>query len=189
MNDDATKWPLWIRELILEPKRLPLVATLLRFFAAVIVSIAALVVLRIPLAKLVARLADSSVASWSQLLGPIAWPLAAAIAFLALRAPLAQFLAGLGSRVTKLSLFQVELELSQAKAQPLVSVSLEQIRQPNVSVLLSDSAASIFQQLAIPGSADYAVVDLGNGEEWLTSAQVDRSSYKESGGSIRAHVW
>jgi hypothetical protein len=105
---------------------------------------------------------------WVGLAGALAWPIAAIAIALAFRKPLSQFLSGLSGRVTKLSAFKVELELAtapSAAAGPL----LDDIRSATTSAEIADSTRMMLEQAQSTMPADFAVIDLGAGEEWLTS--------------------
>jgi hypothetical protein len=110
----------------------------------------------------------SSSEPWVGLTSALAWPIAAIAIALAFRDPLGRFLIGVAGRVTKLSAFKVELELTatpSAAASPL----LDDIRSATTSASISDSSRMMLEQAQSTMPADYAVIDLGAGEEWLTS--------------------
>jgi len=115
--------------------------------------------------------ANTSVADPNPLLGlvtALAWPVAALCIALAFRDPLTEFLKAVGSRVTKLSVFKVELELVPAKSGASTPL-FDEIRTLASYAELSDSSKAMLAQIQISSPADYAVIDLGKGEEWLTS--------------------
>lgn len=105
---------------------------------------------------------------WVGLASALAWPIAAIAIALAFRNPLGSFLSGLAGRVTKLSAFKVELELTAAPA-AATSPLLDDIRNATTSASISDSSRMMLEQAQSTMPADYAVIDLGAGEEWLTS--------------------
>lgn len=100
-----------------------------------------------------------------ELVKAVAWPVAAILAAVMFYQPLSRFLEAVGARATKLSIFKVEVELLSG-AKPSASPSLEDIKSPEFA-LVGDSSRSLFQQDATP--ADYALIDIGDGDEWLTS--------------------
>jgi len=102
------------------------------------------------------------------LINALAWPVAAIATALIFRRPLGRFVESLGGRITKLSLFQMEVELVSA-ARPTAGPSLENIQRTLSPALLNDSSRMLFQQVQDTTPADYAVIDLGRGREWLTS--------------------
>lgn len=107
-------------------------------------------------------------APWVGITGALAWPIAAIAIALAFRKPLGHFLSGLAGRVTKLSAFKVELELAtapNAASGPL----LDDIRSATTLASIADSTRMMLEQAQSTMPADYAVIDLGAGEEWLTS--------------------
>ncbi len=110
----------------------------------------------------------SASAPWLGFASALAWPIAAVAIALAFREPLSQFLSGLSGRVTKLSAFKVELELATAPAAgsgPL----LDDIRSATTLAPIADSTRMMLEQAQSTVPADFAVIDLGTGEEWLTS--------------------
>lgn len=98
----------------------------------------------------------------------IGWPAVTLGGLLLFRKPIEQFLAGLSQRVTKLSLFKVELQLQEVKAKEVPSPDLTTIKSSH-AIAVADSGSQIFAQLNEERFADYVVVDLGPGDEWLTS--------------------
>jgi hypothetical protein len=95
------------------------------------------------------------------------WPVVVLIALALLYRPLSVFLEGLGQRITKLSVFKVELELVAHHAlKPLPSPAVDEIKG---ALQVGDSSASLLKVICETGAADYAVIDLGSGDEWLTS--------------------
>jgi len=105
---------------------------------------------------------------WVGLISALAWPIAAIAIALAFRRSLGEFLSGLAGRVTKLSAFKVELELATAPS-AATGPLLDDIRSATTSAAISDSTRAMLEQAQSTMPADYAVIDLGAGEEWLTS--------------------
>jgi hypothetical protein len=106
-------------------------------------------------------------ASVAPVLSAIAWPIVAVAALVLLARPLGEFLRGIASRVTKLSAFNVELELAH-RATPAVGIALEEIRRPGAA-MVGDSGRALYSAVQDRTSADFATIDLGVGDEWLTS--------------------
>jgi hypothetical protein len=103
-----------------------------------------------------------------ELVKALAWPVVALLIAGIFRRPIGLFVTALGSRITKLSVFKVELELvpaSAATATPL----LDDIRTATYGAAISDSSRMMLEQLQSGEPADFALVALGDGEEWLTS--------------------
>jgi len=98
----------------------------------------------------------------------LAWPLAALIIAIAFRRPLAAFVSSLGGRMTKLSVFSVSFELTPASA-AVPTPLLDDIRRAESPAEISDSRLAMLGQIERSEPADYALIDLGRGEEWLTS--------------------
>lgn len=110
----------------------------------------------------------SPLTPWVGFTSALAWPIAAILIALVFRKPLGKFLGGLAGRVTKLSAFKVEMELAKA---PSVAAGplLDDIRSATTLAPIADSTRMMLEQAQIAMPADFAVIDLGAGEEWLTS--------------------
>lgn len=98
----------------------------------------------------------------------VAWPLTALLIAAVFRRPIALFVSAIGSRITKLSLFKVELTLVPATAATTTPL-LDDIRTATNSATISDSTRTMLEQVQSGTPADFAVVALGDGKEWLTS--------------------
>lgn len=123
------------------------------------------------------------------LIEAMAWPATVLVALALLHAPLAELLRTLGSRVTRLSAFKVEVELATlAPAQPRLETSVEGLRQAFIGESgLAPIAAGVIRS----GSADYVRVDVGGDgdEEWLTSRLFLLAAILERSRVVRALVF
>ncbi len=114
---------------------------------------------------------------WSVVLGfvgAILWPLVTLIAVLLFRRPVIRLASEIAVRTRKVSFKGVSLELQTLPAlAPTWGVSwgvaTQDVRRLTSSELFDSYSSTLFEQLLHPRDADYAVVDLGRGEEWLTS--------------------
>lgn len=102
-----------------------------------------------------------------EIIKALAWPVAALLGAAVFYGPVCEFLRAIGARATKLSLFKVEVELLSV-ARSSQSPSLEDIKNPEIASV-GDSSQMLFQQMQDQTAADYAVIDIGTGDEWLTS--------------------
>jgi hypothetical protein len=113
--------------------------------------------------------------SWAvDVVQALAVPLAILIAVVILRRPIGEFFASVGGRISKLSVGWVSVELSTAEElRPSWTVDMNgrsfDVRQLSPADVFDSYADSLLRQLAEPGVLDYAVVDLGTGESWLTT--------------------
>nr|MBI1228966.1 hypothetical protein [Cytophagales bacterium] len=102
----------------------------------------------------------------------ILYPLALIIIFLLFRKDIPEIVKGIAGRLTKLEVAGISLELAKAESfdphwQKEGTIDL---RHRAAAVNVNDSTAGNFlSQLKAGGIADYAIVDLGNGGEWLSS--------------------
>lgn len=95
----------------------------------------------------------------------VLWPLVASIGVVALW--WSGFLGELGRRSTRISVFQVSLELATVSQRELPG--LEQLRDPVASSEVQSGSTSLMQQLLKPDDIDYVVIDLRDGHRWLAS--------------------
>jgi hypothetical protein len=100
----------------------------------------------------------------------LAWPIVAAFALYLFRRPLVELVAQVARRVRKVALFEVSLELATLpELRPTWSVRDVDTRQLTSSQIFDSYSGTLFEELLKPTPADYAIVDLGSGEKWLTS--------------------
>jgi|SRR5882724_7289892 len=109
-----------------------------------------------------------SISPTVELVKALGWPVVALLIAAAFRGPISVFVSALGSRITKFSLFKVELELVPATAASSMPL-LDDIRTATNSAAISDSTRRMLEQVQSGTPADFAEVAIGDGEEWLTS--------------------
>jgi hypothetical protein len=100
--------------------------------------------------------------------GTVAWPLAATFIVFLLRRAIGDALKGLAARAKKLSVGVVAVELAESTARSWGGAALDEIRDATLAQV-GDSSSALVTSLSDPTPADYAVIDLGNGDAWLTS--------------------
>lgn len=103
----------------------------------------------------------------------IVWPGVVIVVLYLLRERFPALLRELAGLVTKLDVAGVTLEFAKAKAfapeYASASAGID-LRQRASAMQINDSTAGTFiNQLRDPIAADYAIVDLGGGDQWLTS--------------------
>lgn len=105
--------------------------------------------------------------------GSLLWAVVVLVLLLAYRKNLGDFFTGIASRVSKLEFAGFSVEVSQVKEfipQWSDTASAIDLRKKAESVEINDSTArSFLSQLKNPGRGEYCVVDLANGDGWLTS--------------------
>src|ERR1051325_8540266 len=104
--------------------------------------------------------------------GPITtlvWPLAVLLIVFILRESLADALKGLGARTKSLSFGVIAFDFGEAAVKGLTPESLDDIRDTASHAPVGDSGAALVATLTDPVPAECTVVDLGDGEEWITS--------------------
>lgn len=119
----------------------------------------------------------------------IAWPVAVLLIVLMMRQPLAGALGGILSRVKGFSLagFAIEMEAVAAKSSNMEAI--DELRDVASDAAFADSSSQLKASLATQEPADYAVVNLGAGEEWLTSRLYLLASFAARMRSIRLVVF
>lgn len=108
----------------------------------------------------------------AKLVSALMWPTALAILFFTYRKEIPSLFKAVVSRVSKLQVAGVSIELAKAKefAPDWSATGAVDLRQNAQSGQVQDSLMMTFRtQLLGQGSWDYAEVDLGGGNEWLTS--------------------
>jgi hypothetical protein len=98
-----------------------------------------------------------------------AWPVAAVVIVVLLRRAIVEALKGFSSRATKLSVGIVAVELAAASARSSGGTVLDDVRDTATTAAVGDSSRALMASLDDASRADYTVVDLGSGQEWLTS--------------------
>ena len=76
----------------------------------------------------------------------LAWPAVALLIGLAFWKPLSSFISSLGGRVSKLSVFKVEIELASAKAPPTTPL-LDEIKSETYQAPMGDSSRQMLEQV------------------------------------------
>jgi len=122
----------------------------------------------------------------------ILWPTAVAAIAIAYRHHLPRIISGVANRVTKLEVAGISIDLAR-------SVEFEPTWKPTPDVDLRRQASAVFvtdsylqsfrQQLSAPGAGDYAVIDLGRGDQWLASRMYIMSILLSQMKGIRALVF
>jgi len=106
---------------------------------------------------------------WVALAEKIAWPLVAVLALLVLRKPLINFLGEVAKRATEISIGGLGIKLpTMSEAQ--LSDEILTFKAADALTVVNDSAKrtlfSMFQQQA---KFDFAAINLGRGDQWLSS--------------------
>jgi hypothetical protein len=110
------------------------------------------------------------VGSWAvDVVKAIAWPLIAGFACILFQKPIGDFLTGISARASKIGAFNVTIELATLPdAQRWSGPGLDDLKE-EFPAAASDSSGGLFRSIAETTHADYVVVDLRDGDAWLTS--------------------
>jgi hypothetical protein len=98
----------------------------------------------------------------------LAWPIVALLIAVLFRRPLSAFMSVIGRRITKFSIFKLEVELPPATAATTAPL-LDDIRTVTTAAEISDSTRTMLEQVQSTTPADFATIGLGAGDAWLTS--------------------
>lgn len=106
-----------------------------------------------------------------ELIHAIAWPLVVGVTFLVYREQLSTFVTGLSQRVTKLSAFEISIELAELPSPPL---PWSDPRIPQGSEMIGGDVASttlmtLFDRIGKDYPLEYLIVDIKDGKFWLVS--------------------
>jgi hypothetical protein len=122
-----------------------------------------------------------------KLVGYLAWPVTAIFACLVFYKPLSRLVETLGRRITKFSIFKVDIELDRLTKAVSLGATVERLRQVAVT---ESGLAPIVAGVAKSGSADYLVVNIGDdGDEWLTSRLFLLAAILERSRAVRCVVF
>ncbi|HEY5022079.1 MAG TPA: hypothetical protein VII30_06285 [Gemmatimonadaceae bacterium] len=105
---------------------------------------------------------------FATVLGAAAWPIVVLIGLFLYRDALSTFLQGVSARITKLSVFKVEVELAVATDRRYEFV-LNELRNTSQQAIIYDSASALLESVKDTTPADYSIIDLGEGGEWITT--------------------
>jgi hypothetical protein len=105
-----------------------------------------------------------------EFINDLAWPVITLVALFLFRKPLTDLLFQIARRAQKLTVSEVSVEFATLpELSPSWSIGSEDVRRLTSSNIFDSGSLTLFQELSKPGKADFAVVDLGSGEKWLTS--------------------
>ena len=108
---------------------------------------------------------------FAKVIGAVAWPLVVLTIFVMYRDKIPAIFEALAGRVTKLKFAGINLDLASAKSfSPTWTTGAFDLRQEASAGQINDSTAGTFvSQLNQPTTGESAELDLGEGNEWLTS--------------------
>jgi len=114
-------------------------------------------------------IAGDTLSGVAAVVGAVAWPLVVVALIVALWHVLPAVAENLGSRLQSLSFMGVTAAFAQASATPPEPATVPSINDPQSAAWLSSSLPALISFLRRPGREDYAIVDLQQGQSWLTS--------------------
>ncbi len=108
----------------------------------------------------------------TDLINALSWPVVAVVFLLAFRKPLAALIAGLSGRVTKLSAFQISIELVALPAPPSPWSDpkiYKASEMTNGGEVTSTTFMDLFTKIKTETPWDYLIVDIKDGHFWFIS--------------------
>jgi len=100
----------------------------------------------------------------------LAWPAVVAFALYLFRRPLVDLVAQVARRAKKFTVYEVSVELATLpELSATWAVGSQDVRQLTSAQFFDSASQTLFQELLKPQGADYAIVNLGSGQKWLTS--------------------
>jgi len=114
-------------------------------------------------------IASDTLSGVASVIGAVAWPLVIIALIIALWRVLPLVVENLSGRLQSLSFMGITAGFAQASATPPTPSALPSIKDPQPAAWLSSSVPTLMSFLRDPGREDYAVVDLQQGQSWLTS--------------------
>lgn len=103
-----------------------------------------------------------------ELIKSIAWPLVVIIGLIMLRKPLTAFLSSLGGRITKLSVFEVSIEIATLPVPPSPWSDPQSSAMTGGDVY-STAFMMLFERIKETNPWEYLIVDIKDGRFWLLS--------------------
>ena len=107
------------------------------------------------------------------LIGALSWPIAIVVILVVFRKVIADLSKSLASNITKLELAGISLELARAKGfapeWSKVAGALDLSHKATAMQVTDSTAMTFLRDLNEASTADYAIINLGNGTQWLTS--------------------
>ena len=105
------------------------------------------------------------------LINVIIWPIVVGIAMFLYRKPLSTFIARLGHRVTKLSAFDISIELAALQTPPSLWTDLDNIQSSEMrgGEVYSTAIMDLFQRIGADKPLDYQIIDVKDGRFWFVS--------------------
>ena len=99
----------------------------------------------------------------------VAWPVVVFALLVLFRHPLSKMLNDLGNRASRINIWKISVDLAVATPLPQpMSLRLSEIRDPVCALIDSDARRDLEALLGARPKADYAIVDLGTGDSWMT---------------------
>jgi hypothetical protein len=104
------------------------------------------------------------------LIQALVWPIVALVALVYFREPLRKLAAELPRRASKITVFDFSIELAKV---PQMSANWSagnvDVRRLTPANMFDSNTSDLIKQISGSGTAEYAVIELGKGQEWLTS--------------------
>src|SRR5688572_4821183 len=98
----------------------------------------------------------------------LAWPATTLFGVLYFRGPLQKLMKELPGHASKITLFDFSIELARIPQMTSTwAAGNADIRRMTPASMFDSNTADLIQQIASAGTVEYAVIDLGDGKQWL----------------------
>jgi hypothetical protein len=102
------------------------------------------------------------------LISALAWPAVVLVVLLVYRRTLPRLITGVLGRATRLSVFQIAIDLAPAP-DAYTRGFVADVVESGLAIYQESGISGVLQEIAKEGQSDYAVIELGSGNRWLTS--------------------
>lgn len=102
------------------------------------------------------------------LISALAWPAVVLVVLVVYRRTLPGLITGVVGRATRLSLFQVAIDLAPAP-DAYTQGFVADVVESGQAIYQESGISGVLKEIAKEGQSDYAVIELGSGNRWLTS--------------------
>jgi hypothetical protein len=104
------------------------------------------------------------------LIQSLAWPITTLVGLFYFRRPLHKLIEELPGRASKISILDFSIELAKVPELATTwSAAGVDIRRLSAAGMFDSNTHDLIQQISSSGAADYAVIDIGDEDQWLTS--------------------
>jgi len=113
---------------------------------------------------------DSGRSDFVKVVGQLAWPAVVVLGVAIFYNSISRLLDRVVEKSSRISIGGFKVEIADARpAPPTVADDLRTLHETTVATEIPESSSKILDSLTASGRIDYLIIDLGNGDQWLTS--------------------